>query len=152
MAILHEALLPSGRGVRYAVVDTEQFLDANDRAAEAIGGTVEDTKSAAYQSRLQRRQNIELMAITIKAITAPLEMKFTASGDVDMDAMLDPLPASSWKTLTPLELMSADSEYSVKKIFRDLADYGAMTKLLQDSLTPKKDIRVFTGKVRTLSV
>lgn len=134
---LYRALLPSGRGVRFARMTTRDYLSIQQRVATKIG----DAKDPGG-GRAKALASVEIVATTLQAITlTPLSWayKLAPEGEddgaerapeVDVDAMLDGADARKlWTPVTYADLTRKDGEHSFDALFEDFADFEAMLVL-----------------------
>jgi hypothetical protein len=160
MGTLYEALLPSGRAVRYVAIETEALLDAEERAADFLGGKADAAQTAAYQQRFQRRKSLELAAAALRYVAGPVEIRHVHADqngqkvrtDVpDVDATLDAVPEHAWKPVNYVALMSKDGELAIGRFLADPRDWVVLCGRLDETMGVTKNIQVFTGKARSLS-
>lgn len=151
MGTVFEALLPSGRGVRYLPVTTDVYLEAHDASVGKIGGSVQDAKTAAWNARANLRQQIELVARTLVEISAPIEPVFKQGdeSELDVDAMLD--GTKSWIKLNYVTLTTDGAQFSLSSVLSSPSDLAAMVALVEQTMAPTRELKVFSGKVRSRS-
>lgn len=157
-----ETVLPSGLAVRFDAVTTDDFLDAQERAAEFVGGTASQMNQAAYQVKINRRTSVELIAKSLRAVAGPFPIKLVEEEQevdgqtvkvkaIDPDATLDGVPEGAWKPVNYAMLLTKDEPLSLPKLLADPRDFQAVVRSLDASMAPQKTIAVFSGKVRRLS-
>jgi hypothetical protein len=138
-----EAVLPSGRCVRWEKVTTKLFLAAQDRASEKAG----DSKSK-FGTALAK----ELVLECLRYVTNPLPFPPSDDGSVDVDAMLDKATEQNqWQPTTHMAMITADGPHCFEIIFADLADFLTITELVQDGLSMGRRDAV-RGKTRAASI
>jgi len=153
METIFEALLPSGRGVRYQAVTTAIYMDAHETACDRFGGSNGDTRTAAWQEKLNKRIQSELVARCVREVSLPLDLK-TQPGkpdEPDIDATLEQAPASAWSKVSYVELTTEGGAHSIAELFRSPVDFFAMASLVERTMAPARDLKIFTGKVRSRS-
>lgn len=167
MAILFEGLLPSGRAVRFSKLTTEQYFECQERAASAAG----DPKRDPLGVRLKQAVAVEMVKTSLRFVTQPLAWRFEPVRDkdgnprlaadgktpllsevVDVDAMLGAVDEKAWLAVDALTLGMADSPLSFNVLFGEIADFGQMARLIQETLEPARAASVLSGKARRISV
>lgn len=140
-----EAVLPSGRCVRWEKVTTKIFLTAQDRANEKVG----DSSKAKFGAMLTK----ELILECLRFVTAPLPFPTAADGSLDVDAMLDGAAEKGlWQPVTYMGLITSDSPHCFETLFEELPDFLAITELVQGGLDMEGKRSALRGKTRAASI
>lgn len=160
MPVLFQALLPSGRAVRYEKIGTQEYLDCEERAAAKAG----DRRDPG-QARLKRARSLELIYTSLKFVTdvrpPVFALELDAAGkpvlvggqpqlteDFDVDAMLAAIPPDAWRAVDAVTLQTADAELSFGRLFEDVADFAALAGFIADTMGATKRIEPLAGKAR----
>lgn len=151
----HEGLLPSGRAVRVRRLTTKDKLAIDDRC--------EQRAIKAKQERPSTSMTLtETLLTCIDSYTDPQELKYTeiveGEGDdaktvkvIDVDAVLDAIPAHAWHKTGYLEL-STSGPKSLTDTFDSLADFNALVVLVSiASGKGMEKVGTLAGKVRQTS-
>lgn len=158
---LVEILLPTGLAVRFEVVNTKALSGAEDAAVEFLNAKIEETATALYQHRLEKRKTRELIARQVREY-ARAELKYVVGKDPDgnevqtdvpdVDATFAGIPESAWKSVTYADLLlDPGSDHNIDRLLSNPTDWQILCRRLDESTRPGKSIQVFTGKARRLS-
>lgn len=146
MATICEQLLPSGRAVRYEVIQPKQWLDMNERIAIELGDAADPGRA-----RFLKKVQIELVCTCLKEITrVPVEPKFIDGkpDEHDIDKMLDSVEAHAWVPVTH-EKLKTPGETELFALFDDLEDWAAIQSYVQGE--GRRDKNPFARKKRIRS-
>ena len=96
-------------------------------------------------------QQIELVARTLVEISAPIEPVFKQGdeSELDVDAMLD--GTKSWIKLNYVTLTTDGAQFSLSSVLSSPSDLAAMVALVEQTMAPTRELKVFSGKVRSRS-
>ncbi len=138
--ILYQSVLPGGRGVRYAPLDTEAWFACEERAAAKVGAAPDP-----QNKRMDRHRAVELICTSLKQISQDLVAPAYVDEPprLDLDAMLADV---TWCAVDPMALTRGDSPWRWPVLLASLADFAALADLVQRTLVPERGITVDLGK------
>lgn len=150
MATYYEAVLPSGRCVRFEALSTRKKLEVERRVTEVKGDDITD---AVYT-----------LATALRAYTAPQKLVFVQAekrvGDavrlvdtpeVDVDRTIEAVPETAWVKTTYEELVT-EGPTNLLEIFDKLPDFRALrTAVANASGFGAENASLLAGKVRVAS-
>lgn len=153
--ILFQALLPSGRAIRYAELDTKAYLECEDRAAASVPM---DPNPAARDAKRARAMTREVMLASLRFVTEPLPIVYVQDAEgrptlaVDVDATLAQADGKAWRAVDYVSMTSEGSPTALLAMFSKPADYAAVAMLMDAMLQPERSLAVTLGKVTKVAI
>lgn len=141
MTVLYQQILPGGRGVRYEKVGTEDYLDCEERAAMRVG-----EKKDPGQVRHGRYLSRELIIACLKFVTEPLIEEQLFRGKDGIVDVAKTLEKAKWISVDQLSLQEASNPNRYEVLFKDVADFAAMSTLVKSTIESTKLPEQLTGK------